>query len=159
MLLSRHDSALGTFKRIRMQVCNSKRGQGQSGKYLCVILWSSFIFLNLDPQNLDVTQRPGLEQWGLEVLRPSPTCSASYRQTHPTLSSPHPFAPSSRLRHLFPTHSFITTLSSLSLLPGSAVCLQRPPNPCHRVTDPQAHPLSLQHPSIYRTGHHWSWCS
>lgn len=27
------------------------------------------------------------------------------RQSHPTLSSHHPFAPSAQLRHLFPTHS------------------------------------------------------
>lgn len=125
-------------------------GKGQPGKCPLVSFWSPAFFFNLEPCNLGPTQPkdPAPEHWGLSAEAPSSHSASEADNLIPLTLFPAPLAPSTRLRHLFPTHSFITTLPWLILLAGNVVCLQLPPHPCLRVTGPPTPALSRQMASL-----------
>lgn len=125
-------------------------GQGTARKLPSCVLLEPCIFFNLEPCNLGPTQPkdPAPEHWGLSAEAPSSHSASEADNLIPLTLFPAPLAPSTRLRHLFPTHSFITTLPWLILLAGNVVCLQLPPRPCCRVMGPPTPALSRQMASL-----------
>lgn len=110
--------------------CSSRWWAGTGRKIPYRVLREAYFF-KLDPCNVGPMEPkdPAPEEQGHAVLRSSSSCLASEADNPSHSFIPAPFAPSIRLRHLFPAHSFITPLPSLILLPGDVICLHTLPSP------------------------------